>query len=52
MSEEHKENALAGAASGYLRSARHQPIEWMEWGEEAFAKAERENKPVLLVDVR
>jgi hypothetical protein len=45
---ESKENALGGAASGYLRSARHQPIEWMEWGEEAFAKAERENKPVLL----
>src|ERR1700722_7877542 len=48
MSEVHKENALGGAASGYLRSARHQPIEWMEWGEGAFAKAERENKPVLL----
>jgi len=45
---EGKENALGAAASGYLRSARHQPIEWMEWGEEAFAKAERENKPVLL----
>jgi len=45
---ESKENALGGAASGYLRSARHQPINWMEWGEEAFAKAERENKPVLL----
>src|SRR3984885_8608117 len=45
---EHRENALGGAASGYLRSARHQPIEWMEWGEEAFTKAERENKPVLL----
>jgi len=45
---ESKENALGAAASGYLRSARHQPIEWMEWGEEAFAKAERENKPVLL----
>jgi len=45
---EHKENALGAAASGYLRSARHQPIEWMEWGEEAFAKAEREDKPVLL----
>src|SRR5476649_701320 len=43
-----QENALGAAASGYLRSARHLPIDWMEWGEEAFAKAERENKPVLL----
>lgn len=41
-------NALQHAASAYLRSARHQPIEWNEWGAEAFAKAEREGKPVLL----
>jgi uncharacterized protein YyaL (SSP411 family) len=26
----------------------HQPIQWHEWGDEAFAAAERENKPVLL----
>ena len=26
----------------------HQPIQWHEWGEEAFAEATRENKPVLL----
>src|ERR1700761_7589658 len=47
MSHEHQ-NSLAHAASAYLRSARHQPIEWNEWGAEAFAKAERERKPVLL----
>jgi len=47
MSTEH-ENSLGRAASAYLRSARHQPIDWHEWGAEAFAKAERENKPVLL----
>ncbi len=41
-------NALAGAASPYLRSAMHQPIRWHEWGEEAFAKAQQENKPILL----
>ena len=41
-------NALAQAASAYLRSAMHQPIHWHEWGEEAFAKAQRENKPILL----
>ena len=26
----------------------HQPIQWHEWGEEAFATAQRENKPMLL----
>jgi uncharacterized protein YyaL (SSP411 family) len=43
-----QENALAQAASAYLRSARHQPIAWNEWGTEAFEKAKAENKPVLL----
>ena len=41
-------NALAKASSAYLRSAMHQPIQWHEWGEEAFAAAKRENKPILL----
>ena len=26
----------------------HQPVEWNEWGADAFDKAQRENKPVLL----
>ena len=26
----------------------HQPIRWHEWGEDAFAEARRENKPMLL----
>src|SRR5438132_6323062 len=41
-------NALSKASSAYLRSAMHQPIYWHEWGEEAFATAQRENKPILL----
>jgi uncharacterized protein YyaL (SSP411 family) len=41
-------NSLAKAASPYLRSAMHQPIHWYEWGEDAFAAAQRENKPMLL----
>jgi uncharacterized protein YyaL (SSP411 family) len=41
-------NGLAGARSAYLRSAMGQPVQWMEWGSEAFAKAAVENKPVLL----
>ena len=41
-------NSLSKASSAYLRSAMHQPIQWHEWGEEAFAVAQRENKPILL----
>jgi uncharacterized protein YyaL (SSP411 family) len=41
-------NSLARAASAYLRSAMHQPVNWMEWGEEAFALAQQEDKPILL----
>ena len=41
-------NALSRARSAYLRSALHQPVQWNEWGEEAFAQAAREDKPVLL----
>ncbi|MGC2247607.1 MAG: thioredoxin domain-containing protein, partial [Terriglobales bacterium] len=41
-------NSLARASSSYLRSAMHQPIQWREWGDGAFAAARRENKPMLL----
>ena len=41
-------NNLSLAASAYLRSAMHQPIHWHEWGEEVFARAQREDKPILL----
>ena len=41
-------NSLARASSSYLRSAMHQPIQWHEFGEEAFAAARTANKPVLL----
>ncbi|HLW55285.1 MAG TPA: thioredoxin domain-containing protein [Candidatus Angelobacter sp.] len=44
----HALNALAQASSAYLRSAMHQPIRWHEWGPEAFERAKKENKPVLL----
>jgi hypothetical protein len=41
-------NELEHAASCYLRSARHQPVRWHAWGEAAFARAQAEDKPVLL----
>jgi uncharacterized protein YyaL (SSP411 family) len=45
---DHPENRLKASASPYLRSAAHQPIDWHEWGEPAFARAKSEDKPILL----
>src|ERR1700723_2012499 len=41
-------NSLALAASSYLHSARHQPVQWHAWSEAAFARAQAEDKPILL----
>ncbi len=41
-------NHLQNEKSPYLRQHRHQPVDWYPWGDEAFAKAKAENKPVLL----
>src|SRR4029077_14912362 len=41
-------NSLSKASSAYLRSAMHQPIQWNEWREEAFATAQRDYKHILL----
>jgi uncharacterized protein YyaL (SSP411 family) len=41
-------NRLKDSASPYLRSAAHQPIDWHEWGDAAFARAKSEDKPILL----
>ena len=45
---EKSEGRLARAASPYLRSAVQQEVDWYEWGEEAFARARAEDKPILL----
>jgi uncharacterized protein len=47
-SERAATNLLDQSASSYLRSARHQPVEWHPWGEDAFKRAQTEDKPVLL----
>jgi hypothetical protein len=41
-------NQLEHAASAYLKSAAHQPVDWYPWGEPAFEKAAADDKPVLL----
>src|SRR5438067_13586404 len=41
-------NRLIHESSPYLRQHAHNPVDWYPWGEEAFARARAENKPVLL----
>ena len=41
-------NRLEHSASSYLRSARHQPVRWYPWGDEAFRLAQAADKPILL----
>ncbi|GIW41738.1 MAG: thioredoxin domain-containing protein [Candidatus Binatia bacterium] len=41
-------NRLAKETSPYLRQHQYNPVDWYPWGEEAFARARRENKPILL----
>ena len=41
-------NKLANETSPYLRRHRNDPVDWLPWGDEAFEKAKRENKPIFL----
>lgn len=41
-------NRLSNEKSPYLRMHAHNPVDWYPWGEEAFEKARRENKPIFL----
>jgi uncharacterized protein len=41
-------NRLSGESSPYLRQHAHNPVDWYPWGEDAFARARRESKPIFL----
>ena len=41
-------NRLAAETSPYLLQHATNPVDWYPWGEEAFERAQAENKPVLL----
>ncbi len=41
-------NRLAYESSPYLLQHAENPVDWYPWGEEAFAKARAENKPIFL----
>ena len=41
-------NRLSAEISPYLLQHAHNPVDWYPWGEEAFARARAEDKPVFL----
>lgn len=41
-------NLLINESSPYLLQHAHNPVNWHPWGDEAFAKAKLENKPIFL----
>ena len=41
-------NRLAKETSPYLLQHAHNPVDWYPWGDEAFARARAENRPILL----
>ena len=47
-SETHKPNRLIHEKSPYLLQHAYNPVDWFPWGEEAFAKARQDNKPIFL----
>ncbi|WDI25625.1 DUF255 domain-containing protein [Bacillus subtilis] len=48
MPNKSKPNRLINEKSPYLLQHAHNPVDWFPWGDEAFEKAKRENKPVLV----
>jgi len=48
LTEHAHTNRLIHETSPYLLQHAHNPVDWFPWGEEAFAIARREQKPVLL----
>ncbi len=51
VSEEKRQrgpNRLAGARSPYLLQHANNPVDWYPWGEEAFARARAEDRPIFL----
>jgi len=48
MPTNNKPNNLTHEKSPYLLQHAHNPVNWYPWGEEAFEKAQSENKPIFL----
>src|SRR3984885_12839714 len=43
-----RQNRLATSTSPYLLQHKDNPVDWWPWGDEAFAEAERLDRPVLI----
>jgi len=43
-----EKNRLAGEKSPYLLQHADNPVDWYPWGDEAFEKARKEDKPIFL----
>ncbi|MCM3873357.1 MAG: thioredoxin domain-containing protein [Pyrinomonadaceae bacterium] len=48
MSDHKHTNRLIDETSPYLLQHAHNPVDWYPWGDDAFAAARNENKPILL----
>lgn len=48
MNQKEQPNRLAFEKSPYLLQHANNPVNWFPWGDEAFAKAKAEDKPVFL----
>jgi uncharacterized protein YyaL (SSP411 family) len=48
MKSSSKPNRLINEKSPYLLQHANNPVDWYPWGEEAFEKAESQNKPIFL----
>jgi len=48
IKEKQKPNRLITEMSPYLLQHAYNPVNWNPWGEEAFAQAKAEDKPIFL----
>jgi hypothetical protein len=48
IAPERKANRLRNEKSPYLLQHSYNPVDWYPWGDEAFEKAKKENKPIFL----
>ena len=48
MSADKKQNRLGRESSPYLRLHALNPVDWYPWGDEAFARAREEDRPIFL----
>jgi len=46
--EKQTPNRLIQEKSPYLKQHAYNPVDWYPWGDEAFEKAEKENKPIFV----